>query len=577
MRDWIKRRKEEGIRVLIFSAFLCMLLLISGRNVQAVTAKEAFDQYKSYLASQTISNGEFSVVYLNNNAVPDLIYRYKSGSNYFNRFMVDGGQVYYTGRLTMVSMNNIYYYQKKSLLFSDFGGSGSVQRRFYRLYTKSGKNDLVPYLDKGNDGYFWEWYTTSKSNDTYDSVLGLYIAKKVITASGYSSLVTNSSQGAAAAGAVFRSNTAANRNSYLKAGQKSQTIRAEDTYKAAYKKNGTFSLNAKASTSMTYKSSKTSVATVSSSGIVTIKGYGTTVITITAKSTGTYKSAKKQVTVQIIPKKQTISSLKSASKKTFTVAWTKDSTADGYQIDYSTSSSFSGGKRVTINGNSTVSRTIDTGKEGKKYYVRVRSFKKVSGSTLYGYFSAVKNITVKAGQSITVNSTFTLEKGKTKGMGASAKGKLTYSSRNKNVATISSGGVLTAVGAGTAIIDIKAAATGNYVSSSKSVTVTVIPEKVVIRSLRYEGGYRIKIEWNNSSNAQQYQLRVSNVSTMKNAENGTFTDLVSTDRTFTKRTNLPPAFRKNGITVYVQIRALKTVQGKLYQGAWSDVKAVRVG
>ena len=90
-----------------------------------------------------------------------------------------------------------------------------------------------------------------------------------------------------------------------------------------------------------------------------------------------------------------ISSITAASKA-FTVKWGKNSKATGYQIMYSRSSSFaSGNKTVTISSASTVSKKIASLLSGKKYYVKVRSFKTVGSTKYYSAWSAVKGITTK--------------------------------------------------------------------------------------------------------------------------------------------------------------------------------------
>jgi uncharacterized protein YgiM (DUF1202 family) len=63
-----------------------------------------------------------------------------------------------------------------------------------------------------------------------------------------------------------------------------------------------YKLNAKAKTTLSYKSSNTSVATVDKNGVVKIKGEGTAVITITASKSSTYKSATKKVTIKVTRK-----------------------------------------------------------------------------------------------------------------------------------------------------------------------------------------------------------------------------------------------------------------------------------
>lgn len=97
----------------------------------------------------------------------------------------------------------------------------------------------------------------------------------------------------------------------------------------------------------------------------------------------------------ILPKSTSIVSL-TAKSKGFTVKWNKQaSQTTGYQIQYSTASSFSSPKLVTITSNTTLSKTISklTGK--KKYYVRIRTYKTVSGVKYYSAWSSSKTVTTK--------------------------------------------------------------------------------------------------------------------------------------------------------------------------------------
>ncbi|MCD7888086.1 MAG: fibronectin type III domain-containing protein, partial [Clostridiales bacterium] len=89
-----------------------------------------------------------------------------------------------------------------------------------------------------------------------------------------------------------------------------------------------------------------------------------------------------------------ISSLKNSSTKTMTVKWGKNSKATGYQIQYSTSSGFSNSKTVTVSGASKVSKTISSLTKGKKYYVRVRAYKTVSGTKYYSAWSSTKSVKI---------------------------------------------------------------------------------------------------------------------------------------------------------------------------------------
>ncbi len=89
-----------------------------------------------------------------------------------------------------------------------------------------------------------------------------------------------------------------------------------------------------------------------------------------------------------------ISSLKNTASKKLTVKWAQNSKAAAYQVQYSTSSKFSSVKTVTVTGYKNVSRTISALTKGKTYYVRVRSYKTLSGVKYYSAWSAVKSVKI---------------------------------------------------------------------------------------------------------------------------------------------------------------------------------------
>lgn len=85
-----------------------------------------------------------------------------------------------------------------------------------------------------------------------------------------------------------------------------------------------------------------------------------------------------------------------AGSKSFTAKWTKQSTqTSGYQLQYSTSSKFTNAKTVTITSNKTTSKKITKLSAKKKYYVRVRTYKTVSGKKYYSSWSSAKAVTTK--------------------------------------------------------------------------------------------------------------------------------------------------------------------------------------
>ena len=110
--------------------------------------------------------------------------------------------------------------------------------------------------------------------------------------------------------------------------------------------------------------------------------------------TGTSNLYKSVATYRVA--RPAISSLTSPKTKQMLVKWGKNAKATGYQIQYSTSSTFAAGnKTVTFKGAATVSKTIRNLRAKKRYYVRIRSYKTVSGKNYYSAWSAVKKLTTK--------------------------------------------------------------------------------------------------------------------------------------------------------------------------------------
>ena len=99
---------------------------------------------------------------------------------------------------------------------------------------------------------------------------------------------------------------------------------------------------------------------------------------------------------KVTVKKTTLKSAKNAKGKKLVVKWGKNTAGNGYQIQYSTSKKFAkGNKTKTISKNKTTSYTIKKLKKKKTYYVRIRTYKKVSGKTYYSGWSSVKKATIK--------------------------------------------------------------------------------------------------------------------------------------------------------------------------------------
>ena len=90
-----------------------------------------------------------------------------------------------------------------------------------------------------------------------------------------------------------------------------------------------------------------------------------------------------------------LTSVKSAKAGEMTAKWGKNTKVSGYQFQYATDSSFKSAKTVTVKKAATTGTTVKKLTKGQKYYVRVRTYKKVGGKTYYSSWSASKNVTIK--------------------------------------------------------------------------------------------------------------------------------------------------------------------------------------
>ena len=99
-------------------------------------------------------------------------------------------------------------------------------------------------------------------------------------------------------------------------------------------------------------------------------------------------------TFEIVPKSVSITSLTNKSSRKLYVKWSSSKSYQGYQVQYATNSSFTKGKHSVKQSGTSTSRTYSGLSKGKRYYVRVRAYKKVNGTTHYGYWSPVKSIRI---------------------------------------------------------------------------------------------------------------------------------------------------------------------------------------
>lgn len=128
--------------------------------------------------------------------------------------------------------------------------------------------------------------------------------------------------------------------------------------------------------------------------IATLEDWDATTKEVENAGTKLTEAEKKPVTT-------TIRNVKSSQKKQIKVTWKKKSSVTGYQIQVSTSSKFKKSKTKTYNVKKakTTSKTIKSLNSKKKYYVRIRTYKKTKENgknvTRYSNWSGKKSVKVK--------------------------------------------------------------------------------------------------------------------------------------------------------------------------------------
>lgn len=141
----------------------------------------------------------------------------------------------------------------------------------------------------------------------------------------------------------------------------------------------------------------------------------------------------------------------------FNVTWRKESTAQGYQLQYSTDKRFPSNNctYLYIDGTDSTSKTVSKLKSGATYYVRIRSRKVVDGKRYYSEFSSAKTVNLSQVSvksiSITDPKGQTVEKGRKIKLHAQVSPSnavdksITWKTSDKTKATVDANGIVTAI------------------------------------------------------------------------------------------------------------------------------------
>ena len=228
---------------------------------------------------------------------------------------------------------------------------------------------------------------------------------------------------------------------------------------------------------LTYSSSNSKIVTVDESGLVTPVAPGKATITITTPATDEFAKGTAKVTITVSKGKQTITT----GKKSYSV--------HAMDAPFSLNAETNGDGKLTFKSSNkkvlTVSsKGVVTIKKVGKAYVTI----KAAGTSRFTAAPSKKvKITIsKSSQKITPKQTsYTVYKGDKPfnlGVKRVGNGKVTYSSSNKKIATVSKKGTVTIKKIGTVKITIKAAKTSKCKAAKKVVTIKVIKRPPVVET-----------------------------------------------------------------------------------------------
>ncbi len=115
-------------------------------------------------------------------------------------------------------------------------------------------------------------------------------------------------------------------------------------------------------------------------------GMASAIIILKGRYTGTVKK-----TFRILPRGTSLKGKILADENKFIVRWKKQTVqVDGYQIQYSENMKFANTKSRIVNDCKKTKIIVKKQKPGKRYYVRVRTYKKVNGKKYFSKWSKIK-------------------------------------------------------------------------------------------------------------------------------------------------------------------------------------------
>lgn len=185
--------------------------------------------------------------------------------------------------------------------------------------------------------------------------------------------------------------------------------------------------------------------------------------------------------------------------------------------------------------------------------------KKTQNSSTTNNLKKQKITKVSSAYKKSVGQSFTLK--------PKAKGKITYKTSNKKVATVNSKGKVTVKGTGKATITVTAKATSTYSKCVKKITVYGVPKKPEMKKLT-AGKKKFTVQWKKDKKADGYQVQYSTDKKFKKNVKSVNVSKKNTKATVKKL--------KKGKTYRVRMHSYKKINGKKYYSGWGKVKSVKV-
>lgn len=147
-------------------------------------------------------------------------------------------------------------------------------------------------------------------------------------------------------------------------------------------------------------------------------------------------------------------------------------------------------------------------------------------------------------------------------------GKLTYSSSNRKVASVSSKGKVTVKKYGTAVITIRASKTAKYHGASKKIKIKVVPKKAQIAKLNSPEKGMLLVMWKDNNTVTGYRVEVSYKSKNKLK--------IKTKEYSRLQKGIAYTEAHSGKTYQVKICAYVKVGKSKYYGSWSKVRKIKI-